>query len=69
MMLERREMKLKKYLEPSDLNADDGDHGITSGYVRRGYEGVSTVLHQLYSVDGKSRRNLAMESQDFMSSA
>jgi hypothetical protein len=34
-MIEQRELKLRKNIVPQILNADDGDHGIKQGYVKR----------------------------------
>ena len=60
-MVEQREKKMKTQIAIEDLNEDDGDHGLPTGYVRRNnnINEVSPILATLFS---PSRKNLNAES-------
>lgn len=67
-LVEQREMKLKKNVLPQILKADDGDHGMPSGYIKRkGYP--SPALQSLAimpDVNTLSRGNLLnLESRKY----
>lgn len=53
---------MKTQIAIEDLNEDDGDHGLPTGYVKRNNKinEVSPILATLFS---PSRKNLNAESQ------